>query len=405
MIALSAKSQIIYYSNYDYTHKHQVIVQSNNEIGTNIFPVNLLKKYYNSDSITRADKNFVGADTMLYPSIGFENQYGFTYLFKPDSIHHKHNKLQFMLSADKNNVFSLVTTRDVLLNVMYGNSAYAQEEKKIKLSPTGYAAMSYQRIGLGVHKQFLKDSATIQVYAKANFVNVQKYSDAQVSSSYVRFDDTTYEATGSLHMAYQRAQNSNAYFGSAGKGFSIDAGITYVTANSRISANIQNAGAVFFKQVKTFQVDTDFVFDGYSVDFGRLIYDTSYAFSFDTVFNVQNHISNKNKQVATPYTIRMNAQNRFFKDKVISMVDVTFKNLKSFTPRILVSEMYQASKRMQAGIYAAAGGFTKWQYGLAANLTTSQYIVRIQVQQPHNLLTRTSLSNAGVFVTMAYQFN
>jgi hypothetical protein len=92
-------------------------------------------------------------------------------------------------------------------------------------------------------------------------------------------------------------------------------------------------------------------------------------------------------------------------NKILSVVDVSFKNLKSFTPRILISEFYQFNEKVNAGVYFASGGFTKWQYGLAANLSTEKYLIRLQMQNPHVGLTKKSLANAGVFVTMGYRIN
>lgn len=399
------KAQIIYFNNYDYDKKQQFIIQSNNELGTNTLPINVIKKYFNNDSLSKADKQFIKADTLLSPSIGFENQYGFQYLFKPDSIFHHYNPWQFLLSADQNNAVSIVTTRDIALNVLNGNSSYVKSEQKIKLSPAGYTQLKYQRVGVGIHRNYLRDSSNIQIYIKGNFINLQKYSEAQFSSSFVSFDDTSYEATGSIHLLYNRGMNSNAYFGAAGKGFSIDAGVTYKTETSCISATISNVGRIYLSNVKSLQVDSNFVFKGYQVDFNRLVNDSNYRITTDSLFNVKQHTKTINTNIASPYTIRLNAQNHFFHYKILSVVDVSFKNLKSFTPRILISEFYQFNEKVNAGVYFASGGFTKWQYGLAANLSTEKYLIRLQIQNPHVGFTKKSLANAGVFVTMGYRLN
>jgi hypothetical protein len=326
-------------------------------------------------------------------------------LYRPDSILHKANPFQFILSADQNSVFSLVATRDLALNLLNGNSSYVQSEQKIKLSPSGFQQLKYQRIGFGVHRNYIKDSSNIQVYVKANFINVQKYNEAQLSSSYLKFEDTTYDASGEVHLRYNKALNSNAYFGSAGKGFSIDAGVTYKTDNSCITASITNVGRIFMKGVKNLLVDTSFVFTGYQVDLNRLMNDSSYQITADSLFNVAKHTQYKRLNTASPYTIRLNSQNRFFKGKILSVVDVSFKNLKSFTPRIAIAEYYQINNSFNAGIYFASGGFTKWQYGLAANYEDKHYLLRIQLQNPHSIFTKKSLAIAGVFACIGYSFN
>ena len=408
LLALSFKithAQMIFYNNYNLNNKNQIILLSNNELGTNTLPVNILKKYFNNDSLSSTDKQFIKADTLLSPSIGFESQYGFCYLYRPDSILHKANPFQFILSADQNSVFSLVATRDLALNLLNGNSSYVQSEQKIKLSPSGFQQLKYQRIGFGVHRNFIKDSSNIQVYVKANFINVQKYNEAQLSSSYLKFEDTTYDASGEVHLRYNKALNSNAYFGSAGKGFSIDAGVTYKTYNSCITASITNVGRIFMKGVKNLMVDTSFFFTGYQVDMNRLMNDSSYQITADSLFNVAKHTQYKRLNTASPYTIRLNSQNRFFKGKILSVVDVSFKNLKSFTPRIAIAEYYQINNSFNAGLYFASGGFTKWQYGLAANYEDKHYLLRIQLQNPHSIFTKKSLAIAGVFASIGYSFN
>lgn len=403
----SLKSQVlsnIYGSNDMNSKSHSFEIFGNSEIGSTTLSTSVFKKYLNNSSLENNDKFFLGKNKKEIQRLGFESNYGFSFNYKPDSILKKNNTVLFNFNLEKKSVLSALFTNDILVNVFNGNTSFIGDTNGVNLSPTTIENYEFQKIGFGASFVLKNDSTSTILFARLSFVNAQKLNALTVSKSNIRFADSTYDISGNLDLNYEKSKLNNAYFATNGYGGTIDLGFKYFLSNANFSLQIKDVGLVKWKEAEVLNIDTAFNFKGYNIDMQRLINDTLYKLSVDSVFNIVNHKSNKTVYTFLPYTISLNAHTIWFKNKLASGVQFTFKRVAAFNPRILLTQLYIFNSRYKGGVFIANGGYTNFQYGLVFQTVFNKIDGSILIMNPHAVFINKALPIAALNFSIGYNW-
>jgi len=379
-------------------------VYENIELGSTTLSSSLVKKYLNNGSVGDEDRKAIEKHKDAINRLGFENNYGLSLIVKPDSILKRRNKIQYNLVVEQKNVASAVFTNDILKLILNGNSAFVGDTNGINIYPTMLDNYKFQKYGFGVGFDFSADSFSTHFYMRASYINAQKIATLLTHASNIKFADSTYAMSGNIDFLYQKTQGNNSYFANTGNGTAIDLGFEYAVNNATFTVLANDIGFVKWDKVKQVKVDTSFTFKGYNIDMQRLLHDSLYKITRDSVFNISKHESEKKLVTSLPYTLKLNSQLKWHDGKLISIIDFTFKNLVGFNPRILLSQYYNINSKFTTGVFVANGGFAKFQYGLLLNGNLKNLYLKLLVLNPHSYFINKALPVGGVNFSIGYSW-
>jgi len=404
-ISIIAKSQFVECLNMpNNTNKHILETYGNAQIGSNTINSLLFKKYINNGFINDAEKPNIFNSNNASLHFGFETNYGFRYSFMPDSLCKKKNKVVFNFGAQQKQIASVLFNKNVAEALLYGNSAFANSNDTTYLQPTTLQNFNYQKISVGAVFTKENDSATSNLFVQISYVNGKKISELVTHRSYLFFDDTTYSTSGKVDFVYLQSPRNNAYFASTGKGAVVDLGFSYKLKNTQIAIALNDIGFVNWKNLNVLRVDTTFIFNGYKIDMQRALHDSDYKVTVDSLFNVSNHKSTKSFIVSSPYTLRFNAQTTWGKGLLETGLNVTFKNIVAYTPRIIINQSYLVSTKIKVGAFVGNGGYSRFLYGVFCNAQLSQFAFAIAILNPPQLFINKAKLVGGVSLNLAYKW-
>lgn len=403
--SIGIKAQVLStnFSNDLLTDKsHALEIFGNGEIGTTTLSTLVLKKYLSNSLLSEDDKGFLKTRKKQNQRFGFESNYGLAFNIIPDTLFRRKNDLTFNFLIENRSIFSALFTNDLLTNILAGNTAYIGDTNGIILSPTSIENYKFQKFGFGVNKKINNDSASTYFFARLSFINAQKYNNLSIAKSTLKFADTTYDVSGNLDFVYEHSKTDNRYFANNGFGGALDLGFAYKFNKFTFLVQANDIGIVKWKSLSVLDIDTAFKYSGYKIDMQRLLNDTLYKFSVDSIFNVASHKSTVSKTTALPYTVRINATTSWLNDKLLSSVDFTFKRVAAFNPRISIIQLYQINTKNRLGVFVSSGGYTKFQYGVVYDSRMNKLHLNLVLMNLHSIFRNSSLPVTAINLQLRY---
>jgi hypothetical protein len=284
--------------------------------------------------------------------------------------------------------------------IAYGNEPYLG--KNLDLSNSKFFQINFQQAGLGIKKEMKIGDLEFTVGVNANYLNAKSGRHLQLVSSNLFTDSLGFEVEGNLNGSYSKfpaESKPGLFFVNKGNGVSGDLNFYLAKENKwSFAGGLNDFGAIKIYQTAKVNVDTTFSFKGIYLDTYRLLYDTSYIASGDSLTRLLKFDESSAQSIKLPYFVYFNFSKTLLKEKFTLHTGLTYRNNFLNLPSLQLGFSFNKTKiipRLDAVVFAGKnityrlGGFYKFQDILS---------IEIQAFAPHFIFYRNSNSFGGSLV-------
>jgi hypothetical protein len=254
-----------------------------------------------------------------------------------------------------------------------GNKQF--EGQTVQLAPLGYTYLSYEKLTLGAAKTIsslpLEISGGIALLKGSDYHNIQIKQGALYTGS--DGDIITLDAKAGAYFTNGGRTLTNWH----GTGTSIHFGADYrFGSNGNISLHVNDIGAIWWNNMNSYSIDTNYSFDGRKIDNVLTGIDGAPVnFNSDSLKNMPGISSKiKNHRSVLPATVSLYYNHQLNK-KISLSAGCHYIFNEAYIPKVYVSATYQLPYIINVTPVVTYGGYSSTDYGLGISKTFNKKIL------------------------------
>lgn len=324
--------------------------------------------------------NRIGADVQA--EVEFRNYK--TNLFKQENI-------GWLIKGGYYNFGSALYTSDLFGLAFYGNQRYLGES--IDLTGARFGAWSYQKIGFGIIDKKTKSNLSL------NFYNISGYGGANIQQGSI-FQNSDADSISIRYDGFAEYSSSSKFMKGWGIGIDFDVRLPVQIKpeeTSYIQILVKNVGVAFLPDVKRYEADSSFTYEGLS--FSQLFGDAAIfgdSFSLLDTLNVKEVSYNKIALLPGFLQIGKIVDNQSSK-KIQSFFGVRMYPSLTLIPMIYAGANYKPIKWLQVGANVSYGGYSKLRFGLYTSFNYKQFDIGIATEEVVGAVSGKGMGESVVF--------
>jgi len=371
-------------------HKFEVITTGVADFGSTAIERQFSRKLFYGGEITNEIKdasfskhkglNRFGADVQT--EVEFRNYQ--TNMFKKENI-------GWLIKGGYYNFGSALYTSDLFGLAFYGNQRYLGES--IDLTGTNFGAWSYQKVGFGLIDKKTKSNLSL------NFYSISGYGGANIQQGSI-FQNSAADSIGIRYDGYAEYASKSTFMKGWGIGIDLDVRIPVQLkpeVTSYVQVLVRNVGVAFLPDVKRYQADSNFTYEGLS--FSQLFGDAAImgdSFSFLDTLNIREETYNKLTLLPGFLQIGKIVDSHNSK-KLQSFFGVRMYPSLSLVPMIYAGGNYKPIKWLQVGANISYGGYSKLRFGLYSSVNVKQFDLGMATEEVVGAVSGKGMGESIVF--------
>jgi hypothetical protein len=324
--------------------------------------------------------NRIGADVQA--EVEFRNYK--SNLFKQENI-------GWLIKGGYYNFGSALYTSDMFGLGFYGNQRYLGES--IDLTGSSFGAWSYQKIGFGIIDKKTKSNLSL------NFYSISGFGGSKINQGSI-FQTSEADSLSIRYDGYAEYSSSSKFMKGWGIGIDFDVRLPVQIKpeeTSYIQILVKNVGVAFLPDVKRYEADSSFTYEGLS--FSQLFGDAAIigdSFSLLDTLNVKEVTYNKIALLPGFLQIGKIVDNQSAK-KVQSFFGVRMYPSLSLIPMIYAGANYKPIKCLHVGANVSYGGYSKLRFGLYTSFNYKQFDIGLATEEVVGAVSGRGMGESVVF--------
>lgn len=401
-------AQDFYYlnkSSKENSSKNYLLIHGNTDNYSNGLNINLLNLINTGGELNSADLN---KDISALKNLNrFESTSNYGLFLQLTPIKWlKDRKYDLFFNVAQKNIIAGRFTKNLAQVLAYGNEPFLGQN--LNFDNSKIFNVNYQEIGIGASKLFEVKEFIINTSLGINYLNAKNGNDIFIETGGLYTDSNAIYVKGNLDGSFQKFPSSSKpgkYFVNKGNGISMDFNFSISKPEKwTLSGGINNLGKIKIYQSAKVSIDTNFLFNGIYIDTYKILYDTLYQVSGDSISNLLKFREYGSSKVVLPFFAYLKYSKGIFANKFSVFAGISYRNNFLKFPTAQIGLSYNRYKIIPRGDLVLFGG-NKLSYKLGASYPISEFLkLDVQTLAPHFIFYRNS-NSFGAAVCIRYYFN
>ncbi len=264
--------------------------------------------------------------------------------------------------AIKDHVFSGFT-KNTLKLLLNGNSEF--EGEQIRLDPFSYNYLSYEAFTLGIEK--LLPAIPFKIYGGISLLKGSNYQAVKISRGDIltATNGSSITIDTKANACFSRGRRKLTNWNGLGASLHFGGSYNLIPGKSKIDLKICDIGAIWWKNMEKYTIDTNYTYKGYET--GSLLENTdttSLLFNPDSLGSLPGLTKGKGKHSSIiPATIQMSYTQILTKKASINC-GVRYMLNANYFPRVHITGIYKLPHHIAITTTLNLGGYSVADYGL-----------------------------------------
>jgi hypothetical protein len=276
-------------------------------------------------------------------------------------------KYGWLIKGGYYNFAGLLYSQDLFGMTFYGNERYLGES--IDFSGTRGSGWAFQKIGFGIIDKKSKSNLSLNAYS------VSSYGNTGITEGAL-FQSADGDSLALIYNGYAEFKTPGNQSRGWGVGLDADIRIPVQLAKEHttyIQFLVRNVGVAYMPEIKRYEADSLFVFEGFSFDqlFGE-------ASVIDSSFSMLDTLNIRSGTFSALKFLPSFLQVGKIVDELSSKKIQSFFGARMYPSLVLVPQVYagiqyKPAKWVSMGVNAAFGGYTTFRFGLYSSFVVKDF--------------------------------